>query len=61
MASNKHPREYPCYKVVASDGSLCGYSGHGGLAGKEKLLETDGIRLQNGKVDRHYFYIFPSP
>lgn len=58
MAGNQHPQEYPCYKVVASDGTLCGYSGQGGLLGKKKLLEGDGIRLTRDKVDISYFYTF---
>ena len=58
MASNKHPKEYPCYKVVASDGKLTGYSAPGGLKTKEKLLEQDGVRVFRGKVDKKYFYTF---
>ncbi len=58
MASNKHPKEYPCYKVVGFDGTLCGYSGKGGLATKEKLLKQDGINIKNGRVGQHYFFTF---
>ena len=32
----------PCHRVVASDGSLCGYGG--GLDIKQKLLELEGAR-----------------
>lgn len=59
MAGNPDPVGYPCYKVIASNGELCGYSGHGGLKGKKKLLEKDGIEVENGKVNRRYFYSFP--
>jgi methylated-DNA-[protein]-cysteine S-methyltransferase len=58
MAGNQHPKEYPCYKVVASDGTLCGYSGRGGLAMKEKLLKKEGIELKHQKVPRKYFHTF---
>ena len=58
MAGNHDPAGYPCYKVVASNGELCGYSGHGGLLGKKKLLEKDGVEVKNGKIDPKYFYIF---
>ena len=34
----------PCHRVVASDGSLHGYSGVGGLATKRFLLELEGYR-----------------
>lgn len=58
MANNSDPINYPCYKIVASNGELRGYSGHGGLEGKKRLLEKDGIRVMNGKVDKKYFYRF---
>jgi len=58
MGNNSDPVEYPCYKVVASDGELRGYSGHGGILGKKKLLEKDGIEVKDGRVDKKYFYIF---
>ena len=56
MAGNTDPVTYPCYKVVASNGALTGYSGHGGLLGKKKLLENEGIKITKGKVDKKYFY-----
>ena len=58
MANNSDPINYPCYKVVASNGELRGYSGHGGIYGKKKLLERDGIKVVNGRVDKKYFYRF---
>ncbi|TSC56031.1 MAG: methylated-DNA-[protein]-cysteine S-methyltransferase [Parcubacteria group bacterium Greene0714_21] len=58
MASNPDPVHYPCYKVVGFDGRLCGYSGKGGLATKEKLLKKDGIDVKNGKVGKQYFFTF---
>lgn len=58
MAGNPDPLHYPCYKVVGFDGRLCGYSGKGGLATKEKLLKKEGIKLENQKVHHRYFYQF---
>ena len=58
MASNKHPKDFPCYKVVSSIGELCGYSGPGGLKTKKKLLEKDGIKLVRSKVPAKYFWKF---
>ncbi len=58
MKTNKHPELYPCYKVVGSSGSLVGYSGSGGLKTKRKLLEKDGIKFTNDKIDKRYFYKF---
>lgn len=58
MAGNDHPKEYPCYKVVASDGKLTGYSAPGGLITKARLLRKDGINLQEDIVPSKYFYTF---
>ena len=58
MAGNEHPKEYPCYKVVASDGELTGYSAPGGLKTKEKLLAQDGILVIKGRVNSSFFYSF---
>lgn len=55
MACNPYPQEYHCYKMVSSRGELCGYSGHGGLKAKKKLLEKEGIEVHNGKVDLKRF------
>ena len=56
MKCNKEPNKYKCYKVVASDGSLGGYSGKNGTEGKIRLLKKDGIEIRNGKIDKKYFY-----
>lgn len=58
MKYNPDPVNYPCYKVVGTSGNLVGYSGKGGLKTKMKLLERDGIKFVNGKVDKRYFYEF---
>jgi methylated-DNA-[protein]-cysteine S-methyltransferase len=39
----------PCHRVVGSDGSLTGYAG--GLAAKQRLLESEGVRVIAGRVD----------
>ena len=59
MKENKHLKEIPCYKVVLSDGRIGNYSGSGGVKGKIKLLENDGIEIINGMVDlKKYLYKF---
>lgn len=42
MANNRNPLAIvvPCHRVIASDGTLCGYGG--GLEIKRKLLELEG-------------------
>ena len=58
MKYNPDSKNYPCYKVVGNDGNLVGYTGNGGLETKRKLLERDGIKFVNVKVDRIYFHKF---
>jgi O-6-methylguanine DNA methyltransferase len=45
MANNRNPIAIvvPCHRVIASDGTLCGYGG--GLDVKRKLLELEGALL----------------
>ena len=44
LANNRNPIAIvvPCHRVIASDGTLCGYGG--GLEVKRKLLELEGAR-----------------
>lgn len=51
MADNKDPVGIPCYKVVLSDGRIGNYSGSGGVNGKIKKLENEGIKVVKGRVD----------
>lgn len=51
MKHNKDLKNIPCYKVVKSNGDVGNYSGKGGVKQKIKLLENDGIKVINGKVD----------
>ena len=44
MAGNRVPLVIPCHRVVGSSGSLRGYSGAGGVATKQRLLELEGAR-----------------
>lgn len=60
MKTNDHPEIIPCYKVVASDGSLTGYSaGKGIITKKEKLLD-DGVKFKKDKVDLQLSLWIPS-
>jgi O-6-methylguanine DNA methyltransferase len=47
MANNRNPIAIivPCHRVIASDGTLCGYGG--GLDIKRKLLELEGALTGN--------------
>ena len=41
MAANQFPLMVPCHRVVGSGGSLGGYSAHGGLRIKRRLLDRE--------------------
>ncbi len=45
MRWNPWPVVVPCHRVLASDGTLRGYSAAAGLETKRRLLELEGVRL----------------
>jgi methylated-DNA-[protein]-cysteine S-methyltransferase len=50
-ALNRNPYApgVPCHRVVGSDGRLTGFAG--GLPKKRKMLESEGVSMDDGKVD----------
>ncbi len=50
MARNPFMLVVPCHRVVASDGSMHGYSAEGEIRTKQSLLEFEGLKVVNGKV-----------
>jgi len=48
LNKNPHPDEFPCFKVVQSDGKLGGFA----LGNKDKIarLKTEGIEVKNEKI-----------
>lgn len=51
LKTNPNAPIVPCHRVVASDGSLTGYSGVGGISGKRKMLMKEGVKFNGNKVD----------
>lgn len=51
MKRNPDAPQTPCHRVVASDGSLHGYSAGNGLSTKKKLLLEEGVKFKGKKVD----------
>jgi O-6-methylguanine DNA methyltransferase len=51
MANNDDAPQTPCHRVVASDGSLHGYSAGDGLPTKKKMLVEEGVTFKGNKVD----------
>ncbi|MBI2368807.1 MAG: MGMT family protein [Deltaproteobacteria bacterium] len=43
VGRNRCPILVPCHRVVGADGALVGYSGGGGLAMKQRLLQHEGV------------------
>lgn len=50
MACNPLPLVIPCHRVVASDGSMHGFSSPGGISTKIKLLQHEGLNVVDNKV-----------
>lgn len=56
LATNPHPVEIPCHRVVMSDGRLGGYSL--GVRRKEELLRREGVEVSGGRInlEKYMFY-----
>ncbi|KKQ23735.1 MAG: Methylated-DNA-[protein]-cysteine S-methyltransferase [Candidatus Roizmanbacteria bacterium GW2011_GWC2_37_13] len=50
MRINPDAPDTPCHRVVASDGSLTGYSGAGGIKKKRQMLIKEGVKFKGVKV-----------
>lgn len=53
LRKNTMQEEYPCYKVVMSDGKIWWYNLW--VPEKIKRLQNDGIKVRDKKVDKKYF------
>lgn len=51
LHKNPDPLHIPCYRVVNAKGELAGEFAFGGAGAQAKLLEADGIKVVDGKVD----------
>ncbi|AFZ70736.1 O-6-methylguanine DNA methyltransferase [Caldisphaera lagunensis DSM 15908] len=51
LKNNKNPIIVPCHRVVMSNGELGGYTPYGKNF-KKSLLESEGVKIVNGKVDK---------
>jgi O-6-methylguanine DNA methyltransferase len=51
MRTNPDIPATPCHRVVASDGSLTGYSAGHGIPSKKKLLLDEGVQFKKDKVN----------
>ena len=66
LHENPDGEKYPCYKVVNSKGELSHSFAFGGLDEQQRLLEAEGIVVENGRVElteylvKKYNIPFPS-
>ena len=51
LHNNPDEYEYPCYKVVNNQGNLSNHFAFGGIEKQKEKLESDGIVVNNYKVD----------
>jgi len=56
MKTNPFAPRVPCHRVVASDGSLTGFSAPGGISKKNKMLRDEGVRFVGEKVEFSSFW-----
>lgn len=48
MGANPFPIIVPCHRVLGADGSIGGFSAHGGAATKRRMLLAEGVPEQGG-------------
>lgn len=51
LHKNPEPGVIPCHRVVNAKGELAGAFAFGGLDAQAKLLEAEGVEVENGIVD----------
>jgi len=58
MRTNPYAPAVPCHRVVHKDGRLGGFSGRKRVNEKIKMLEEEGVKVRNGRIEdfkEHYF------
>lgn len=59
LHNNPDADRYPCYKVVNSRGQLSERFAFGGIMMQQEKLESDGIIVENGRVDLERYQFRP--
>ena len=54
MKMNKKPDIYPCYKIVSASWTIWWYSAYDGVNSKKNMLEKDGVKITNWKIEEKY-------
>jgi methylated-DNA-protein-cysteine methyltransferase-like protein len=57
LNTNTNPKEYPCHRVIRSDGTVASGYAFGGPDKQIAMLESEGIAFSNKKIaNTKYFY-----
>ena len=51
LHKNPDPENIPCFRVVNAKGELAGEFAFGGIGEQAKLLEAEGVEVNDGRVD----------
>ena len=51
LHNNPDPENIPCFRVVNAKGELAGEFAFGGRRAQAKLLEAEGVEVNDGRVD----------
>ena len=54
LSNNPYAPQVPCHRVIKADGQLGGFFGSNGASVKAKLLESEGVVIVNGKVQKKF-------
>ena len=55
LNSNTNPKEYPCHRVIKSDGSIASGYAFGGPDKQIAILEKEGVSFNQGRTQKEYF------
>lgn len=54
MKNNPDMKTVPCHRVVGKDGAMHGYSAHGGIGSKIRILKKEGVKFIKNKADLRF-------
>ena len=60
LRANPTPIIVPCHRVVKSDGEVGGYGGKKGMPKKICLLESEGVRVKDGRIQDFHQVLYTS-